>query len=53
MKFEDLFSSVNKIKGVGPVISKKLSDTDQRGLVEAVQCFQLRSNHFHRPFEAL
>ena len=26
MNFTDLFSSINKIKGVGPVISKKLSD---------------------------
>lgn len=26
MNFTDLFSSINKIKGVGPVISKKLSE---------------------------
>ena len=36
MKFEDLFSSVNKIKGVGPVISKKLSD---KGIENKIDLF--------------
>ena len=36
MKFEDLFSSVKKIKGVGPVISKKLSD---KGIENKIDLF--------------
>ena len=36
MKFEDLFSSVSKIKGVGPVISKKLSD---KGIENKIDLF--------------
>ena len=36
MKFEDLFSSVKKIKGVGPIISKKLSD---KGIENKIDLF--------------
>ena len=36
MKFEDLFSSVKKIKGVGPVISKKLSN---KGIENKIDLF--------------
>ena len=36
MNFNDLFSSINKIKGVGPVISKKLSD---RGIENKIDLF--------------
>ena len=36
MKFEDLFSSVKKIKGVGPIILKKLSD---KGIENKIDLF--------------
>jgi ATP-dependent DNA helicase RecG len=36
MKFEELFTSVNKIKGVGPVISKKLSE---KGIENKIDLF--------------
>ena len=36
MNFNDLFSSINKIKGVGPVISKKLSE---KGIENKIDLF--------------
>ena len=36
MNFDDLFSPVNKIKGVGPIISKKLLD---KGITNKIDLF--------------
>ncbi len=48
MNFNDLFSSINKIKGVGPVISKKLSE---KGIDNKIDLFlNLPSGAIDRTF---